>query len=266
MSISFVFIKIRKKRRGNLLKIFLRILTVSLATIGFCAFLFLNTPEVKGVENISIISARDKNKEGAFLRDKEEVEFRVKELATLNKEEEIQEKSKSLKEEPKKEETVKKVEESKINYSDTIPILVTKEQKERVDSQLEKLDLEVEMLAKVIYREAGGIEEDSHKAAVAWCILNRVDSEKYDNSINEVITAKSQFAWIPNTPIKEDLYNLSKDVVTRWLLEKEGIENVGRTLPSGYFFFNGDGQYNHFRESLDTNNYWDWSYGTPYED
>lgn len=247
------------------MKIFLRILTVSIVTIGFCAFLFLNTPEVKGVENIPTVSSRNINKEGAFLRNKEEIEFRTKELATLNKEE-IQKISKSFKKESKTKETVKKVEESKINYSDTIPILVTKEQKEIVDSQLEQLNLEVEMLAKVIYREAGGIEEDSHKAAVAWCILNRVDSEKYDNSISEVITAKNQFAWIPNTPIREDLYNLSKDVVTRWLLEKEGIENVGRTLPSGYFFFNGDGQYNHFRESLDTNNYWNWSYGTPYED
>ena len=47
---------------------------------------------------------------------------------------------------------------------------------------------------------------------------------------------------------------------------KEGIENVGRTLPQGYFFFNGDGQYNHFRQSLETNDYWDWSYRTPYED
>lgn len=167
---------------------------------------------------------------------------------------------------PKEEKEEKSIEETKSFYSDKIKIFVSDQEKQFINNEVKKLENEIIMISKVIYREAGGIPDFSHRAAVAWCILNRVDSGKYGSSIEEVITAPYQFAWIDDTPIEEDNYNIAKDVITRWLFEKQGFENVGRTLPQGYFFFNGDGQYNHFRQSLETNDYWDWSYGTPYED
>ena len=49
---------------------------------------------------------------------------------------------------------LKKSEETKINYSNTIHVLVTPEQKEKVQQQVKKMDNEIKMLAKVIYREA----------------------------------------------------------------------------------------------------------------
>lgn len=36
---------------------------------------------------------------------------------------------------------------------------------------------EIEMLAKLIWGEARGVESTTEKAAVAWCVLNRVDSK-----------------------------------------------------------------------------------------
>lgn len=36
------------------------------------------------------------------------------------------------------------------------------------------------------------------------------------------------------------------DVLGRWEEEKQGQENVGRTLPAEYLFFWGDGWHNHF--------------------
>ena len=51
---------------------------------------------------------------------------------------------------------LKKSEETKINYSNTIHVLVTKKQKEKVQQQVKKMDNEIKMLAKVIYREARG--------------------------------------------------------------------------------------------------------------
>ena len=51
---------------------------------------------------------------------------------------------------------LKKSEETKINYSNTIHVLVTPEQKEKVQQQVKKMDNEIKMLAKVIYREARG--------------------------------------------------------------------------------------------------------------
>lgn len=167
------------------------------------------------------------------------------------------------KEEKKKEENSKILEEKKV-YSNQIKILVTEEERKEIGDKVNNLENEIIMISKVIYREAGGISDFSHRAAVAWCILNRVDSEKYANSIEEVITSPYQFAWIENTPVEEDNYNIAKDVVTRWILEKKGIEEVGRVLPSDYYFFIGDGQYNYFKQTIDSNYYWDWSYETPY--
>lgn len=171
---------------------------------------------------------------------------------------------KSKKKEPKKEEKKSQKEEVKNFYSDRIKILVTDQEKQFINNEVEKLENEITMISKVIYREAGGISDFSHRAAVAWCILNRVNSEDYGDSIEEVITAPYQFAWIDDTPIEEDNYNIAKDVVTRWLFEKQGFENVGRVLPPDYYFFTGDGQYNYFRQNLDSDYYWDWSYDSPY--
>ena len=120
------------------------------------------------------------------------------------------------------------------------------------------------MLAKLVYREARGIKSDSHKAAVIWCVLNRIDNGNYGSSIKEVITAKHQFAWVPKTPVKEEFYNLAEDVIIRWLLEKEGLDNVGRVLPNDYLFFAGRNGKNYFRKSYRSREYWDWSLENPY--
>src|SRR5574344_977717 len=140
----------------------------------------------------------------------------------------------------------------------------TKEQKEKIENELLKFQPEIEMLAKLVYREARGIKPDSHKAAVIWGVLNRVDNGNYGNSIREVITAKHQFAWVPETPVKEEFYNLGEDVIIRWLLEKEGLDNVGRVLPNDYLFFAGRNGKNYFRKSYRSKEYWDWSLEDPY--
>lgn len=38
-------------------------------------------------------------------------------------------------------------------------------------------EAEVEMLARLIWGEARGVASDTEKAAVVWCVLNRVDAE-----------------------------------------------------------------------------------------
>lgn len=147
-------------------------------------------------------------------------------------------------------------------YSETIQIELTIEQKEEIEAQVQKLSEETDMMAQVASREAGGILDQKHQAAVMWCILNRVDN--YNSSIKEVITSPAQFAYSPNTAIRPDLKELAVDVVTRWTLEKEGYEDVGRVLPQDYLYFTGDGKYNYFRNAFKANNYWDWSLESPY--
>ena len=65
---------------------------------------------------------------------------------------------------------------------------------------------------------------------------------------------------------KDEFYELAKDVLTRWLLEKEGFTEVGRILPKEYLFFAGRNGKNHFRTGYRTRDYWDFSWESPYED
>lgn len=123
---------------------------------------------------------------------------------------------------------------------------------------------ELEILAKILYREARGIKDQAHQAAVVWCILNRVDNGYWGDTIKEVATYPGQFAWVPDTPVLNNLLELSEDVVSRWNREKAGETNVGRVLPSSYLFFAGDGEQNHFREEYLGSILWDWSLPSPY--
>ncbi len=126
---------------------------------------------------------------------------------------------------------------------------------------------EVVMMAKLLYRECGGTPSDTEKACVAWCVCNRVDSDEFDgDTIASIITMPNQFAYISDTPVREDLYDLALDVITRWNAERNGEVSVGRVLPKDYTYFHGDGVHNHFRDAYKGSySVWDYSLPSPYE-
>lgn len=123
---------------------------------------------------------------------------------------------------------------------------------------------ELEIMAKVLYREARGVPDKAQQAAVYWCILNRVDNGSWGDTIKEVATYPEQFAWVPDTPIVPEFIDLAIDVCERWVLEKQGVVDVGRTLPRTYIFFTGDGEANHYREEYQGGDNWDWGLPSPY--
>lgn len=126
-------------------------------------------------------------------------------------------------------------------------------------------DKEAQYIAKVVWAEAR-VCSKTEQAAVIWCILNRVDSDISDmpDDIISVVTAPNQFAYRDSSPITDELYELSKDVISRWEREKNGETNVGRVLPKEYLWFHGDGTNNHFRDAFKGGNRWDWSLESPY--
>ncbi len=133
-----------------------------------------------------------------------------------------------------------------------------------VMKQLKEYDDELDMLAKLVYAEARGIRSKAEQAAVIWCVLNRVDAGFSKGTISSVVRARSQFAYSSRKPVKKGLRNLARDVVIRWLLEKQGVEDVGRVLPKDYLFFAGRGGHNWFRKRYRSSKYWDWSLPDPY--
>ena len=163
------------------------------------------------------------------------------------------------------EEPEEQSEEKKLVYfSDSIKVMVPVEVKEKVIEQLNSMTYEIQLLSTIAWNEAGAIPSITHQSAVIWCILNRVDNEKFGTSIIEVATSPNQFAYYGYID-GEKLQWLAADVLTRWLLEREGYVEVGRTLPQEYLYFIGDGARNHFRTTYNSKATWNWSCESPYE-
>lgn len=127
---------------------------------------------------------------------------------------------------------------------------------------------EAEYIAKTLYGEARGCST-TEQAAVAWCILNRVDDESglWPDDIIGVVTQEHQFAgYSQEHPVLPELYDLALDVLERWQREKAGVDDVGRVLPVDYCYFQGDGQHNYFRQEFEGGPVWDWRLESPYEE
>ena len=121
---------------------------------------------------------------------------------------------------------------------------------------------EIDLLARTIYAEARGCST-MEQAAVAWCVLNRVDAGY--GTVEEVLTAPHQFAsW--GGEIGQEQLDIAADVMMRWEREKAGESDVGRVLPREFLWFTGNGSENLFRDAYDGGQYWDWSLPNPYEE
>ena len=157
-----------------------------------------------------------------------------------------------------------------------LPIIKKEHEQEEKEQELEidipniekKYKDEIPYIARTVWGEARGCSK-TEQAAVIWCILNRVDSSiRYmPDNIIDVVTQKHQFlGYVKTFPVTKKIRELVIDVLTRWEMEKAGVENVGRVLPPEYMWFHGDGWHNHFRDSYRGGNRWDWSLDSPYED
>jgi len=122
----------------------------------------------------------------------------------------------------------------------------------------------IDVLSKVVWGEARGLGK-AQKAAVVWCILNRVDSGKWKPTPVAVATSRHQFCYSARFPVTEENAAIVRDVLLRWELEKLGMGDVGRILPSEYTFFAGNGKENVFRTKYRGGTRWNWSLNNPYE-
>jgi spore germination cell wall hydrolase CwlJ-like protein len=68
------------------------------------------------------------------------------------------------------------------------------------------------MLAKLIYSEARGVPSKMEQAAIVWCVLNRVDSDGWPETIKANVTRPNQFAWVPDAPLVAEFQILAENV------------------------------------------------------
>ena len=99
----------------------------------------------------------------------------------------------------------------------------------------------------MLWGEARGCTRDN-QIKCAWVVCNRVDDERFPDTIQDVLSQPHQFhGYDSSYPVTDELYNIAFDVLTRWSYEKQGIP-VRRELPNTYLWCTGDGEQNHFRE------------------
>lgn len=116
---------------------------------------------------------------------------------------------------------------------------------------------EVDALARLIYGEARGVASTQEKAAVAWCVFNRVDDCRYPNSVMGVITQRYQFSgYSDRYPVLPELKALARDCMIHWYATKQNPEHWGRVLPRQYIYFYGYNGRNHFRDELGNKYTW----------
>ena len=105
---------------------------------------------------------------------------------------------------------------------------------------------DVAEVAKMLWGEARGCTRDNQIKCV-WVVLNRVDDERFPDTIQGVLSQPHQFhGYSESFPVTDELYNVAFDVLTRWSYEKQGIP-VRRELPNTYLWFTGNGVENIFR-------------------
>lgn len=147
--------------------------------------------------------------------------------------------------------------------SEPVLVFVRQAEEPEAPAAYEPDPVDVELIGRTIWGEAGGIADPAERAAVAWCILNRADA--WGQSVEEVVTAPQQFHGYRATgDCPEEHLELARDVLTRWQAEKDGAEDVGRVLPAGYLYFHGDGEHNYFTEEWRSGLYYDWTLTSPY--
>lgn len=106
---------------------------------------------------------------------------------------------------------------------------------------------DVAAVAKMLWGEARGCTRDN-QIKCAWVVVNRVDDERFPDTIQGVLSQPHQFhGYSESFPVTDELYNVAFDVLTRWSYEKQGIP-VRRELPSSFLWFTGNGRENIFRE------------------
>ena len=106
---------------------------------------------------------------------------------------------------------------------------------------------DVKAVAKMLWGEARGCTRDN-QIKCAWVVCNRVDDERFPDTIQGVLSQPHQFhGYSESFPVTDELYSIAFDVLTRWSYEKQGVP-VRRELPKSFLWFTGNGEENIFRE------------------
>lgn len=102
----------------------------------------------------------------------------------------------------------------------------------------------VETAALLAWGEYSG-RDYAQRTAPIWCACNRADA--WGLTLEEVMHSDAFHGLLTDREVPEEWYDLARETLARWELEKNGYIDVGRTLPSEYLYFGGNGAVNVYR-------------------
>lgn len=85
----------------------------------------------------------------------------------------------------------------------------------------------------------------AQRTAPIWCACNRADA--WGLPLEDVMHSDAFHGLLTEREVPEEWYDLARETLARWELEKMGYIDVGRTLPSEYLYFSGNGVVNVYR-------------------
>jgi len=107
---------------------------------------------------------------------------------------------------------------------------------------------EAEILAKTVWGEARGLSTEEQRLVI-WTVLQRVDDNRWGNTIEAVITAPRQFnGYRERNPVTPEIHALVVQELTDWHNGENPPTHELFAPNAPYFFFDGDGKNNWFRE------------------
>ena len=105
---------------------------------------------------------------------------------------------------------------------------------------------EVTLVCQTVWGEAQGCSPEE-QALVVGCICNRAD--KYNKSIEEIVTADSQFhGYNEDNPVTPEIHEVVCATLEAWARGESAPVYAPYATSSEYVYFTGDGAHNWFRE------------------
>ena len=92
-------------------------------------------------------------------------------------------------------------------------------------TQQSQYSADAEYIAKVVAGCATYYSENVQRA-VAWCVLNRVDSALYPDTIEEVCEQANQWQGDENAPLIDSIGQVCQDVIDTW--QSGGVRDIPR--------------------------------------
>ena len=107
---------------------------------------------------------------------------------------------------------------------------------------------DVAAMAKMLWGEARGCTRDN-QIKCAWVVCNRVDDDRFPDTIQSVLEQPSQFhGYDPENPVTEEIFENVTEVLEAWSRNEEALVYEPYATTTKYRYFSGDGRHNWYRE------------------